>query len=172
MLQACELGGGDAKISRFCLSVNLGMEGTGMDSFFGGVGNGCHVCIHGWTQGCARISGLKLGKCSWNSLFPGRFFLGRLFVPKGGFEAGITWEGISWPCDLWEGAGSGISFPAPRGGGGGRESFTKSRALNSSGDLCLYFGSHPTSTPILILTLPSSSSPSLSPLPWEQLCFS
>lgn len=34
------LGGGDTKIPRFCLSVNLGMEGTGWLLFLGVLGMG------------------------------------------------------------------------------------------------------------------------------------
>lgn len=63
-----------------------------------GVDPGPSFPLHpGGTQGCAQILGFKLGKCSLNSLFPVGLFLGWLFVPKGGFEAGITWEVIPWP---------------------------------------------------------------------------
>lgn len=52
-----------------------------------------------------------------NSLFPVRFFLGRLSVAEEGFEAGITWKVIYGKVLTLE-AAAGISFPASRGGGG------------------------------------------------------
>lgn len=145
-----------------------------------------HLCVDpassfplhpGWAQGCVRISGFKLGKCSSNSLFPVRFFLGRLFVAKGDLGQGLPGEcmwfmGRCWLPKLLLESPSLLPEEEEEG-----EVFQEA---------CLEFQwrfvplfwvpshhhphPHPHSS-ILILSLPVPAE-SLSWLSWEQLCFS